>query len=559
MRILNITPDIIYLFTVLLDAFQAILMPHSDWARTFVIMGAGTGLGFLAVMKGYFPVLHSALSRREANISLPDVLASSLPPAAERVRRYAREGVNRALSMLLAGRGRWSTELLENQMSDRILCHFRSLQNNRSWIKVLILVFVALNGVAIAQDPVVPVEASQMHRNASAGSHADPGPRATIMAISEKTTPPGFVHPGILLSGQQLEYVKRMVAAHAEPFYSAFLKAQRSEWGALGYKPHGPPEDGYIKCGPVSRPNIGCKNADNDGTAAYTQALLWYITGNKTYAENSIRILNTYGRQLKGYAQERPYSNAPLQAAWDGQHWPRAAEIIRYSNAGWKDSDIAAFEQMLRTAILPMVRNGSPQNGNWEISMNEALIGIGVFTNDRALFDAGLRHWRERTPAFFYLHADGLRPVASPRGDVSWYGQKVFNASMDGIQQETCRDFNHAQYGIAGTLDAAETARIQGVDLYSEQTQRLTAAMEFNSRYLLEQPVPESVCDGQLHLVHDPTYEIGYNEFHNRLGIDLPSTRQYIEEEIRRQPTPVDIHMMIFETLTHGGDARSLR
>ena len=50
MRILNITPDIIYLFTVLLDAFQAILMPHSDWARTFVIMGAGTGRGFLAVM-----------------------------------------------------------------------------------------------------------------------------------------------------------------------------------------------------------------------------------------------------------------------------------------------------------------------------------------------------------------------------------------------------------------------------------------------------------------------------------------------------------------------------
>jgi rhamnogalacturonyl hydrolase YesR len=369
----------------------------------------------------------------------------------------------------------------------------------------------------------------------------------------------GFVHPGVPVSGQQLEYVKRMVAAHTEPFYSAFLKAQHSSWGALDYTPKGPPKDGYIKCGPVSNPNIGCKDADNDGTAAYTQALLWTITGNHAYADNAILILNTYGQRLKGYSQEKPYTNAPLQAAWDGQHWPRAAEIIRYSGAGWKDMDIATFERMLRTAILPMVQNGSPSNGNWEISMNEALIGIGVFTNDRALFNVGVQHWRERTPAVFYLQTDGTHPVPSPRGDPSWYGQTVFDASVDGIQQETCRDFGHAQYSIAGTLDAAETARIQGIDLYREQAPRLTAAMEFNSRYLLGQPAPISVCGGQIKLARNPTYEIGYNEFHNRLGIDLPVTRQYIEQGIRQQPSPVDIHMMVFETLTHGGNAEAPR
>lgn len=135
--------------------------------------------------------------------------------------------------------------------------------------------------------------------------------------------------------------------------------------------------------------------------------MLWNITGNHAYADNAIQILNAYGQRLKGYSQEKPYSNEPLQAAWDGQHWPRAAEIIRYSGAGWNDSDIATFERMLRTAILPMVRNGSPSNGNWEISMNETLIGIGVLTNDRDLFDAGVQHWRERTPAVFYLHTDG--------------------------------------------------------------------------------------------------------------------------------------------------------
>jgi len=54
-----------------------------------------------------------------------------------------------------------------------------------------------------------------------------------------------------------------MVAARREPFYSAFLKAQHSHWGALNYAAQLPPRDGYIKCGPISNPNIGCKDADN--------------------------------------------------------------------------------------------------------------------------------------------------------------------------------------------------------------------------------------------------------------------------------------------------------
>lgn len=400
--------------------------------------------------------------------------------------------------------------------------------------------FLALS--LLAACPLLPIS-----------THAQPRAGKTTAAGPSH----GFMHPGILVNQEQLDFIKQMVAERKEPFYSAFKKAESSTWGALDYKIAGPPEDGYIKCGPVSNPNIGCKDADNDGTAAYTQALLWYITGNHGYADNAIRILNTYGYRLKGYSRQAPFSNAPLQAAWDGQHWPRAAEIIRYTNAGWQPKDVAQFEQMLRQAILPMVRDGSPSNGNWEISMNEALIGIGVFTNDLSIFDLGVKHWRERTPAFFYLHTDGPAPVASPRGTPSWYGQTVFDARVDGIHQETCRDFNHAQYGIAGTFDAAETAFLQGVDLYSEQATRLAAALEFNAKYLLGTPIPPEVCGGTVKLNYNPTDEIGYNHLHNLLGIDLPLTRKYLDERIRKQPTPVDIHMMIFETLTHAGSPRA--
>src|SRR5579862_7546864 len=73
----------------------------------------------------------------------------------------------------------------------------------------------------------------------------------------ESQTQP-FQHPGVLVSRAQLDYMKTMVAAHSEPFYSAFLKAQNSNIGSLNYQPYGPPSDGFIKCGPTSNPNIGC-------------------------------------------------------------------------------------------------------------------------------------------------------------------------------------------------------------------------------------------------------------------------------------------------------------
>jgi len=372
-----------------------------------------------------------------------------------------------------------------------------------------------------------------------------------------------FQHPGVLVSRAQLDYMKTMVAAHSEPFYSAFLKAQNSNIGSLSYQPYGPPSDGFIKCGPTSNPNIGCSNADNDSSAAYLQALLWYITGNQQYANNAITLLNLYGHNLKGYSTGSTYSNAPLQAAWDGEKWPRAAEIIRYSGAGWADADVSAFKSMLNTAILPLIINGSNSNGNWEISMIEALIGIGVFNDDPATFNTGITYWKQRIPAYFYYHTDGAAPVPAPRGTANWYGQTVYNASVDGISQETCRDFGHAQYGISGALDAAETAHIQGIDLYndvaSNAKNRLTAALEFNAYYLMGNPVPTSVCGGTVTLQVYPTDEIGYNEYHNRLGIDLPLTLQYLQTVIRQLANPTEYHIMVYETLSHGGDASALQ
>jgi len=111
--------------------------PHKGWVRELVILEAGTGFGFLAVVMGYFPVLYGAFSRREVSISLLDARAGSPPTAAELMRRHAYDGGEAALALLLVEWERWSAELLESHISYPLLCYFRSQHNNQSWISAL--------------------------------------------------------------------------------------------------------------------------------------------------------------------------------------------------------------------------------------------------------------------------------------------------------------------------------------------------------------------------------------------------------------------------------------
>jgi hypothetical protein len=54
---------------------------------------------------------------------------------------------------------------------------------------------------------------------------------------------------------------------------------------------------------------------------------------------------------------------------FSGSVWARAAELIRHTDAGWADVDLAKFEDMLRDIYLPQVIVGAPgYNGNWELS-----------------------------------------------------------------------------------------------------------------------------------------------------------------------------------------------
>lgn len=111
--------------------------PRNRFARFLVVVEAGTGFGFLALVIGYLPVLYQAFSRREVNISLLDARAGSPSSASELLRRFASHPDRDALNRLFAEWERWSAELLESHISYPVLCYFRSQHDNESWLAAL--------------------------------------------------------------------------------------------------------------------------------------------------------------------------------------------------------------------------------------------------------------------------------------------------------------------------------------------------------------------------------------------------------------------------------------
>lgn len=359
---------------------------------------------------------------------------------------------------------------------------------------------------------------------------------------AEKAPAAGFRHPGVLLNRAQLDLIKQRVTDGIEPQRSAFATMLASPLADLNYTPS---PRAVVECGSYSRPDLGCKDERRDSAAAYSQAIAWHVTGNAKYARNAIRIMNAWASTLTG---GHTNNNGPIQAAWSASVWPRAAEIIRATFDGWSPEEIARFQKMLVTQYVPSLINGSDENGNKELAMSEALINIGVFNDDRSIFDAGVKMWRARAPAYIYLATDGPEPVLPPSGKRAFWGNKGKSTPfVDGLLQESMRDPHHANMGFASMVNAAETALQQGLDLYAEQGKRMMAAMEYQAQYL--PPNRTAPPPPNLEFTLQPTWEIAYNHFHLRLGRDLPKIAKVIPTN---RPTGADNNHMVWETLTHG-------
>lgn len=264
-----------------------------------------------------------------------------------------------------------------------------------------------------------------------------------------------FIHPGISQSAKDLAYMKQLVEQQREPWKSAFDKLVKATDTTFVAHPYA-----HVMRGPYAKPNIGGDALSQSVTVAYNCALLWYITGDRHYAQTAIRILNAWSGTLWDF----DYNDAKLLAGWTGHAFCDAAEILRYTNAGWSKKGIDQFTNMLMTVYYPLLRYYFPTaNGNWDAAICHSLLAIAIFTDSRPLFNGVVDH---------LLHG----PV---NGSIFKY------IYPNGECEESGRDQGHVQLGLDEFVGAAQVAYTQGVDLFSIGNNRLARGYEYTTGYIL--------------------------------------------------------------------------
>lgn len=321
-----------------------------------------------------------------------------------------------------------------------------------------------------------------------------------------------FSHPGLLHSREDLERMRKMVSEGAEPYKSGFEVFKADPASRLDYRMRGPAAE-------IGRnPNIHSAQFDSDANAAYQLALMWAITREKAYADKATEILNAWSGSLKCVSGR----DAVLMAGLGPFKMLNAAEILRYTNAGWSPADIARCEQMFLNVIYPVVKDFAPfANGNWDAAAVQTVLAIGVFCENRAIFEHGLR---------YYVDGPG-------NGCLLHY---VINET--GQCQESGRDQQHTQLGLALLAASCEVAWQQGLDLYAYADYRLLKGFEYTAQYNLGNEVPfVETLDRTGKYPHKQispkgrgrfraVFEMVYNHYVNRAGISAPYTQKVVEK-----------------------------
>jgi Alginate lyase/Right handed beta helix region len=271
-----------------------------------------------------------------------------------------------------------------------------------------------------------------------------------------------IVHPGILQTRADLEFMKSKIKAAEEPWKSSWDLWLTSPVASLDFKPQ---PFAHVVRGAYDAGDQGGHEIQLSADAANNHVLQWYITGNEAHAQKVIEIFDAWSATLADFSE----NDAMLLAGWTGGEFCNAAEILRATYPRWNAASQEQFKRMLLTVYVPLLRMFYPEaNGNWDAAIMYTLLAIGVYCDDRALMESVYRHFRTG------LVNSGITRYVYPSGQC----------------EESCRDQGHTQLGLSYLANTCVIAWNQKVDLFVEADNRLALGFEYTARYMLGEEVP---------------------------------------------------------------------
>ncbi len=132
-----------------------------------------------------------------------------------------------------------------------------------------------------------------------------------------------FVHPGLLHTKAHLDRMKAMVAKGAEPWKGGFEKLKAQTQSNADWRVRGP----FPSISRDASTRLPFVQFDQDGNAAYQNALMRCITLDERYAKKSVEILNAWSGTLTNIVGK----DSQLCASLGGFKYANAAKLMRHS------------------------------------------------------------------------------------------------------------------------------------------------------------------------------------------------------------------------------------
>src|SRR5690348_4870423 len=98
-----------------------------------------------------------------------------------------------------------------------------------------------------------------------------------------------FIHPGLLQSRSDLDFMKQKVLAGEQPWKGAWDRLLRASYSSMDFDPK---PAAHVIRGAYGRPSIGSNELMASAKAAYSQAIQWYVTRDKAHAAKAIEIID---------------------------------------------------------------------------------------------------------------------------------------------------------------------------------------------------------------------------------------------------------------------------
>jgi hypothetical protein len=327
------------------------------------------------------------------------------------------------------------------------------------------------------------------------------GMRETAKAYG-RTPASRFEHPGIYQTEHHLALMKEKVHAKEEPWSSTWARILQEPESSLSFSPA---PVAHVVRGAFGRGAVGDNELRASVKAAENHMLQWIIESDRAHADKAMDILDAWSKTLWDFDG----NDAKLLAGWTGASLCNTAEILRSTYPGWKSEVDQSFRGLLSGVYVPLLRDYFPTaNGNWDGAIMQTLAAIGIYCDDRSLFDAATEH-------FLYGIANaGITKYVYPSGQC----------------EETDRDQGHTQLGLGYFSRMALVAWNQNVDLFSAAGDRLALGVEYTAKYLLGGDVPyfgdistrgRGKCEDY--------YEAAYEHYRFVKGMSMPYTEQAVQ------------------------------